>query len=112
MWGLWSLFGVLVVCVLFKSHYNWIGEGVEEKEGFADVGDQMRQSAVGVRNDCLIAEEDAHMKRLHRNMWMRGGTKVDEAANYTAQLIGQEINEDTDKAQKRLIAAARKAALA
>ena len=108
---------MLFISVLFKIHYNWIGvdgdgdeNGSERREGFANVGDQMRQSAVGVRNDCLMAEEDAHMKRLHRNMWMRGGTKVDEA-NYTAQLVGAEINEDTDKAQKRLIESARKAAL-
>lgn len=115
MWLIVVVFVVLVVCILIKIINGKVRGDGGKIEGFAGTDTagwaQVSKSIEGVRNDCLIGEEDARMKRLHRNMWMRGGNRVDDVANFQARIIGQEINEDTDKAQRKLTAEARKWAL-
>lgn len=81
--------------------------GGSDTAGWTQVSEKVR----GVRNECLIKEQDANMRRLHRNMWTRGGAKIDNVASVQTRIIGMEINKDTDKAQRRIMAAAKKWAL-
>lgn len=73
--------------------------------------EHFEQKDRGVRDDCVIAEEDIRMKLLHKNMWMRDSTKVNDVASYTAKIIGNEMNEDTEKAQRIGMTNAKKLAL-
>ena len=102
----WFVFFALLIAVVFKFLCS-----ADVKEGFADVGQAISRDDAGVRNDCMVAEEDAAMRRLHRNMWMRGGNRIDDVANAQTKIIGAEINADTDKAQKKLTRDARRLAL-
>ena len=112
------LLAVIVVGIVVQSRKQI---GVESFDG--DVG------AVESENDRVIDElerkrmrklvcegyeredEDKLMRELHRNMWQRGSNRIDDVANFTAKVVGAEIQVDTEKAQKRLMKAAREEAL-
>jgi hypothetical protein len=131
MWFQVVVFIVLVVAMLVNLMNKYINNEnekcVNEKEGFTNVEpageggkgggsdtagwSQVSEKVRGVRNECLIKEQDANMRRLHRNMWMRGGTRIDDVASVQSRIIGMDINKDTDKAQRRIMAAAKKWAL-
>ncbi len=69
------------------------------------------QKASGVKDYCKEVEEDALMKRLHRNAWSTGSNRINDAANPVTKLIGKQIMRDTDKAQQRLMGQAKSLAL-
>lgn len=111
-----------ILCILFyvifkkyylnNSDYGDLDFGdLRDAEHFAEAGNEINMSVEGVRNNCLICEEDKMMERLHKIMWMRGGTKVDDVANWTGKIIGAEINKDTEKYQKKVMGDAKRLAL-
>ena len=113
---------VCVVCVLIlaglsyivinKSSFDFGNEnGDENGVGDENSVEKFEQTARGVRNDCLVAEEDLNMKMLHRNMWSRGSNKIDEVANFQTKIVGDEMNEDTKKAQRKAMKETKKLAL-
>ncbi len=101
--------GTLIIVIILKQIYTILG-----KKGSGNIVENFdpdMNADRGFVTECSIREADEDMKRLHRNVWMTGSTRVDEVAGAEAIKIGKRINRDTDKAQKRIMSATRALAL-
>ena len=66
----------------------------------------------GVTNMCVIGEQDALMRRLHKNSWSGGGvTKVNEVVGPVGKLVAEDINKDTRRLELAMMSEAKKLAL-
>ena len=101
--------GTLIIVIVLKQIYTKLGKKgsgyIVEKFGPDMNADR------GFVTECSIREADKDMERLHRNVWMTGSTRIDEVAGTEAITIGLRINKDTDKAQKRIMSAAKELVL-
>lgn len=66
----------------------------------------------GSMNMCVIGEQEALMRRLHRNSWSGGGvTKVNEVVGNVSKLVAEDINKDTRRMELEIMRKAKKLAL-